>query len=130
MRPQNDMSKIRAVGGLCLAIGLGLFLYSVLLALYSLATAAVSHHFAQIWLPIFLDFVMGATLMSCGAQLLNLKSYTSIAIESVRLAWTTMVLGMILTGIAALWILPGLAGVAAFCLLALISIRGAIIRLS
>jgi hypothetical protein len=129
--PERDMQHIRLVGGFLLGIGLMQLLLTFFIALDGLfSDVPMGAAFDRGALGIFLSLLMASIMSSCAVQLQSLKSFSHAQIQNLRLVWTALVLLMILTGAAGLWLAPPLTTLAVLILLALFSIRGALIRLS
>ena len=129
--PERDIQSISIVGTVLLGLGLVQLLLTMFVALFGLfAGLASGSNFTKGLLAVALSLLMASTMSSCAIQLQNLKTYSQSQIQSVRLVWTALVLVMALCGIAALWIIPTLTTLAILVILALFTIRPAIIRLS
>jgi len=127
----RDVRLIRFIGVLAAGVGFVLLLFTTLITLLALFSGGPANlgAYAHGALALILAFIMACSLISCGAQIQRIK-LSAISIENLRLTWTALVLMMTLSLAAGLWLSQPLAFVAAFMLLALLSIRGAIIRLS
>lgn len=128
----RDLQDVRLVGTLTLLLGVVLFAltgFTALLLLYVGASSNAAGFFKGI-LGVLLALVMAATLCGLGGQMQHIRTGFAHELENLRLVWTSMVLMMVVCGAAAIWLVPPLFGLAALVLLAMLAIRGAVIRLT
>jgi len=128
----RDLQDVRLVGTLCLILGIVLFVLTAittLLLLYASASSS-SSAFLQGMLGVLLALVMGASLSGLGGQMQHIRTGFAHELENLRLVWTSLVLMMVACGAAAIWLVPPLFALALLVLLALLAVRGAVIRLT
>lgn len=128
----RDLQDVRFVGTLALILGVVMFVLTGLTALLLLlaSTTASTGDFLKGALGVLLALVMAASLSGLGGQMQRVRTGFAHELENLRLVWTALVLMMGLCGTAAIWLVPPLFGVAALVLLALLAVRGAVIRLT
>ena|SRR6266404_2096291 len=130
MQYQRDKALVRTVGGLALLLGAILMIVTIVITFVSLATGGGRGDLVHGAFAFALALVMSSTLMGCGAQFQRLTFYTAADVDNMRMAWTGLLIVLVLTGIPAYWVIPPLYQLALFCVVILIFIRGAVIRLS
>jgi hypothetical protein len=129
---QRDINNVRFVGVLALTMGVVLFVLTALTTLFLLfasttANGGTVEHGA---LGVALSLVMASTLSSLGGQMQRLRPDFMNDPENLRLVWTALVVMMVIFGLAGLWLVPPLSGLAILMLFALFGIRGSVIRLT
>jgi hypothetical protein len=130
--PERDIQAVRVAGSVLLGVGLIQLLLTMFVALFGLFSGLSSGtaNFAKGLLAVALSLTMASIMSSCAIQMQNLRSYTQSQIQTVRIVWTSLVLVMVLCGLAGLWVLPTLTTLAVLVILILFTIRRPIIRLS
>jgi hypothetical protein len=130
--PERDMQSIRLVGSLLLGIGLIQLILTLLVALFGLF-AGISTNlgaFTRGIIAVALSALMASITSSCAIQMQQFKTYTQSNIQNIRLVWTALILVLIVIAIASAFLAAPLTSLAILMLLALFTIRPAIIRLS
>jgi hypothetical protein len=128
----RDVNGIRLVGGLCVGIGLLLFLLTFVGSVYALFTnisANINAYIRGIAAAVT-SLLMSVTLIACGGELQRLRFYGRVNLENLRLVWAALVLMMVIFIIAGAYLIPPLAGVAFLVLLLVFTIRGAVSRVT
>jgi hypothetical protein len=129
MQFERDQQAVRFVGALATTIGGLIMILTFLITFLSLLNyhgASVIHGAAT----FFLSLVMASTLMGCGTQMSSLHLHGGSDTEQLRLLWTALCVMMVLCLIGGAYLMPPLVGLSGVILLALVAIRGAIIRLT
>jgi hypothetical protein len=129
---QRDIDNVRLVGVLALTIGILLFILTAIVTLFLLIASpgADEGAIARGALGVGLALVMASSLSALGGQMQRLRPDFMHDPENLRLVWTALVIMMVFCGLAALWLVPPLTGLATLVLIGLIAIRGAVIRLT
>ncbi len=129
MTPERDKMKIRIAGAISLGMGFVLLLLTLFTTLFALFSGP-SANYGRALLAFGLTLIIASTLMSCGTQLTRLRLYTGIDVQSMRLNWTALLLVMVIGGLISFWLMPEISDVCVIEIIVLLTVRGAVIRLS
>jgi hypothetical protein len=84
MRRERDKQSVRAVGAICLTLGMILAVLTVLVSFIMIATLRAQADLVRGAIFFFTGLIMGSTMMSCGTQMQRLDLYTSFDSENLR----------------------------------------------
>jgi hypothetical protein len=130
MQYERDKQKVRVVGGLAVGIGAILMILTIFITLFELLASAGRGDVVRGFGAFAIGLVMASTMMGAGGQLTRLRYYAADDVYNMRMAWTGLLLVMLLGGILAIWFIPPLTSLAAFIIFLLMIVRPAVIRLS
>src|SRR5215204_3679307 len=108
MRRERDKQSVRAVGAICLGLGLIVVPLTILATLSILLTTAGRGDLVKGATIFFTAIVMGSTMMSCGTVLQQLRLLTDQQVDSMRMSWTGLLIVMVAGGAVGVWAMPGL----------------------
>jgi len=117
---QRDINNVRFVGILALTMGVVLFVLTALATLFLLIAGSTvdGGAVARGTLGVALALVMASSLSGLGGELQRLRPDFMHDPDNLRLVWTALVVMMALCGVAGLWLVPPLTGLAALMLFA------------
>lgn len=129
---QRDIDNVRLVGVLALTMGVVMFMLTALVTLFLLfaITGSGEGSVARGALGVALALVMASSLSGLGGEMQKLRPDFIHDPENLRLVWTALVVMMVFCGLAGLWLVPPLSGLAVLILFALFAVRGSVIRLT
>jgi hypothetical protein len=126
------MAAVRLVGALAAGVGTIMLVLTAITALLLLFVSGGGDlsQFVRGAVAVMSALVMASTMVSCGTVLGRVRMLTSLDSEALRLNWTALFAVMMAGGVLNLWFVPVLSVIAACILLALLLVRGAVIRLT